>query len=76
MFRIRLIFLLVFIAAVSHSTGVRADGKKYGPGVTDTEIKIGQTMPYGGPASAFATCGISHQRVFKSINVQGGINGR
>ena len=76
MFRIRLIFLLVFIAAVSHSTGVRADGKKYGPGVTDTEIKIGQTMPYGGPASAFATCGISHQRVFKSINDQGGINGR
>ena len=76
MFRIRLIFLLVFIAVVSHSIGVRADGKKYGPGVTDTEIKIGQTMPYGGPASAFATCGISHQRVFKSINDQGGINGR
>lgn len=76
MFRIRLIFLLVFIAVVSHPIGVRADGKKYGPGVTDTEIKIGQTMPYGGPASAFATCGISHQRVFKSINDQGGINGR
>jgi branched-chain amino acid transport system substrate-binding protein len=50
--------------------------KKYGPGVTDTEIKIGQTMPYSGPASAFATCGISHQRFFKSINEQGGINGR
>ena len=76
MFRIRLIFLLVFIAAVNPPIGVRADGKKYGPGVTDTEIKIGQTMPYGGPASAFATCGISHQRVFKSINDQGGINGR
>ena len=76
MFRIRLIFLLVFIAAVNLPIGVRADGKKYGPGVTDTEIKIGQTMPYGGPASAFATCGISHQRVFKSINDQGGISGR
>jgi branched-chain amino acid transport system substrate-binding protein len=76
MFRIRLIFLLVFITALSHPIGVRADGKKYGPGVTDTEIKIGQTMPYGGPASAYATCGISHQRVFKSINDQGGINGR
>jgi branched-chain amino acid transport system substrate-binding protein len=50
--------------------------KKYGPGVTDTEIKIGQTMPYSGPASAFATCGVSHQRFFKSINEQGGINGR
>ena len=76
MFRIRLIVPLVFIAAVGHSIGVRADGKKYGPGVTDTEIKIGQTMPYGGPASAYATCGISHQRVFKSINDHGGINGR
>ena len=76
MFRIRLIFLLVFITALSHPIGVRADGKKYGPGVTDTEIKIGQTMPYGGSASAYATCGISHQRVFKSINDQGGINGR
>jgi branched-chain amino acid transport system substrate-binding protein len=75
-FRAPLISLLVFIAAVSHPIGVRADGKKYGPGVTDTEIKIGQTMPFGGPASAFATCGISHQRVFKSINDQGGINGR
>ena len=50
--------------------------KKYGPSVTDTEIKIGQTMPYSGPASAYATCGISHQRFFKSINEQGGINGR
>lgn len=55
---------------------VAADGKKYGPGVSDHEIKIGQTMPYSGPASAFATCGISHQRFFKSINDQGGINGR
>jgi branched-chain amino acid transport system substrate-binding protein len=53
-----------------------AEGKKYGPGVTDKEIKIGQTMPYSGPASAFATCGISHQRFFKSINEKGGINGR
>ena len=76
MFRAPLISLLVLIAAVSQPIGVRADSKKYGPGVTDTEIKIGQTMPYGGPASAYATCGISHQRVFKSINDQGGINGR
>jgi ABC-type branched-subunit amino acid transport system substrate-binding protein len=50
--------------------------EKYGPGVTDTEIKIGQTMPYSGPASAYATCGITHQRFFKSINENGGINGR
>ncbi len=55
---------------------VYAENKRYGPGVTDSEIKIGQTMPYTGPASAFATCGISHQRFFKSINDAGGINGR
>ena len=53
-----------------------AEGKKYGPGVTDTEIKIGQTMPYSGPASAYGSCGKAHQAFFKSLNQQGGINGR
>ena len=50
--------------------------KKYGPGVTDTEIKIGQTMPYSGPASAYATVGRAHAAYFEMINAQGGINGR
>lgn len=50
--------------------------KRYGPGVTDTEIKIGQTMPYSGPASAYGSCGKTHQTFFKSLNLQGGINGR
>jgi len=50
--------------------------KKYGPGVTDTEIKLGQTMPYSGPASAYGTIGKLHQAYFKMINDQGGINGR
>jgi ABC-type branched-subunit amino acid transport system substrate-binding protein len=50
--------------------------KKYGPGVTDTEIKVGQTMPYSGPASAFSILGRIELAYFKMINSQGGINGR
>jgi branched-chain amino acid transport system substrate-binding protein len=50
--------------------------KKYGPGVTDTEIKIGQTMPYSGPASAYGTIGKASAAYFQMVNDQGGINGR
>jgi branched-chain amino acid transport system substrate-binding protein len=50
--------------------------KKYGPGVTDTEIKVGQTMPYSGPASAWGTVGRAELAYFRMINDQGGINGR
>ena len=50
--------------------------KKYGPGVTDTEIKIGQTMPYSGPASAYGSQGRATLAYFKMLNAKGGINGR
>ncbi|HYP71786.1 MAG TPA: ABC transporter substrate-binding protein [Variovorax sp.] len=50
--------------------------KKYGPGASDTEIKLGQTMPYSGPASAYGTIGKLQSAYFKMINEQGGINGR
>jgi branched-chain amino acid transport system substrate-binding protein len=50
--------------------------KHYGPGVTDTEIKLGQTMPYSGPASAYATIGRAEQAYFDKINGEGGVNGR
>lgn len=50
--------------------------KKYGPGASDTEIKIGQTMPYSGPASAYGTIGKVEAAYFKKINDEGGINGR
>jgi ABC-type branched-subunit amino acid transport system substrate-binding protein len=46
------------------------------PGVTDTEIKIGQTMPYSGPASAYGVIGRTEAAYFRMINEQGGINGR
>jgi branched-chain amino acid transport system substrate-binding protein len=50
--------------------------KKYDPGATDTEIKIGNIMPYSGPASAYATIGKTEAAYFKKINEEGGINGR
>ena len=50
--------------------------KKYDPGATDTEIKIGQTMPYSGPGSSYGTIGKTEAAYFKMINDQGGINGR
>ena len=50
--------------------------KKYDTGATDTEIKIGQTTPFSGPASAYATIGKTQAAYFKMINDQGGVNGR
>jgi branched-chain amino acid transport system substrate-binding protein len=50
--------------------------KKYDPGATDTEIKIGNIMPYSGPASSYATIGKTEQAYFNKINAEGGINGR
>jgi branched-chain amino acid transport system substrate-binding protein len=61
-------------AALAASAGsARADNA---PGVTDTEIKIGQTMPYSGPASAYSVIGRAETAYFKMINEQGGVNGR
>jgi ABC-type branched-subunit amino acid transport system substrate-binding protein len=53
-----------------------AQAAKYGPGASATEIKLGQTMPYSGPASAYGTIGKVEQAYFKMINDNGGINGR
>jgi len=50
--------------------------KQYGPGATDTEIRIGQTMPYSGPASAYGTIGRAEAAYFKMVNDEGGVNGR
>ena len=50
--------------------------KKYDTGVTDTTIKIGNTIPYSGPASAYGIIGKTMSAYFKMINDQGGINGR
>lgn len=58
------------------AAGTALAQKQYGPGVTDTEIKIGQTMPYSGPVSAYGTIGRVEAAYFGKINSEGGINGR
>ena len=50
--------------------------KKYDPGASDTEIKVGNIMPYSGPLSAYAQIGRTEAAFFRMINEQGGINGR
>ena len=64
---------LAVLAATS--SGALAQ-KKYDVGATDTEIKIGNIMPYSGPASAYGVIGKTEDAYFKKINAEGGINGR
>src|SRR4029450_4919732 len=64
--------IIVFVAAI---TGALAQ-KKYDTGATDTEIKIGNIMPYSGPASAYGVIGRTEAAYFRKINAEGGINGR
>ena len=70
----RLVFVLAIACAVG--TDVALAEKRYGPGVTDTEIRIGQTMPYSGPASSYGTAGKAEAAYFAKINAEGGVNGR
>src|SRR4051794_31169715 len=63
----------LLIAAVASAAEAQ---KKYDPGATDTEIKIGNIMPYSGPASAYATIGKTEAAYFNQINAEGGVNGR
>jgi branched-chain amino acid transport system substrate-binding protein len=58
------------------STGSALAQKKYDAGATDTEIKIGNIMPYSGPASAYGVIGKTEAAYFNKINAEGGINGR
>ena len=70
--------LWVAVAGIAIGTigGAWAAEKQYGPGVSDTEIKLGQTVPYSGPASAFSSYGRTMAGYFQMINEAGGINGR
>src|SRR5450432_4315558 len=65
----------VFAALGLFTSGASAE-KQYGPGVTDTEIKIGNIMPYSGPASAYGIVGKTMSAYFRMINDNGGVNGR
>ncbi|MEH2612788.1 ABC transporter substrate-binding protein [Bradyrhizobium sp. AZCC 1693] len=62
--------------ALALSVSTASAQKKYDTGATDTEIKIGQTNPFSGPASAYATIGKTQAAYIKMINDQGGVNGR
>jgi branched-chain amino acid transport system substrate-binding protein len=69
------IFSAAFAMLAASSSGALAQ-KKYDTGATDTEIKIGNIMPYSGPASAYGVIGKTEAAYFKKINDAGGINGR
>ncbi|MGO4715959.1 ABC transporter substrate-binding protein [Bradyrhizobium sp. 2TAF24] len=58
------------------SSGAVLAQKKYDPGASDTEIKVGNIMPYSGPASAYGVIGKTEEAYFRKINAAGGINGR
>ncbi|MEH2530354.1 branched-chain amino acid transport system substrate-binding protein [Bradyrhizobium sp. AZCC 1588] len=62
--------------ALALSVSTASAQKKYDTGATDTEIKIGQTNPFSGPASSYATIGKTQAAYIKMINDQGGVNGR
>jgi ABC-type branched-subunit amino acid transport system substrate-binding protein len=67
---------IVTAATLAMMAGPASAQKQYGPGASDTEIKIGNTVPYSGPVSAYGILGKSYAAYFKMINDQGGINGR
>src|SRR5437879_1974733 len=64
------------VIAFAATSGIALAQKKYDTGATDTEIKIGNIMPYSGPASAYGVIGKTEEAYFKKINAEGGINGR
>jgi branched-chain amino acid transport system substrate-binding protein len=64
------------LALIAATTSIASAQKKYDTGATDTEIKIGNIMPYSGPASAYGIIGRTEAAYFKKINDEGGINGR
>ena len=70
------IILGSILACVLLGTSPAAAQKKYDPGVSDTEIKLGNIMPYSGPLSAYALIGRTQDAFFKRLNAEGGINGR
>src|SRR5215472_17393576 len=69
-------FLAAAPAAIALAVLTARAAPQYDPGATDSEIKIGNIMPYSGPASAYGVIGKTETRFFAMINDEGGINGR
>lgn len=69
--------ILIAAACLAASVGAAsASDKKYGPGASDTEVRIGNVVPYSGPASAYGVRGSAIVEYFKKVNEKGGLNGR
>ena len=75
--RVRGLMAMAVFAAAAAMTATAANAeKKYDPGASDAEIKIGNTMPYSGPASSYGVIGKTEAAYFNKVNAEGGINGR
>jgi branched-chain amino acid transport system substrate-binding protein len=74
--KLRLAAASTALVALVATGGTALAQKKYDTGASDTEIKIGNIMPYSGPASAYGVIGKTEEAYFKKINAEGGINGR
>jgi ABC-type branched-subunit amino acid transport system substrate-binding protein len=74
--RTRSLFTVAALAVAAMTAAAAAAQKKYDPGASDTEIKIGNIMPYSGPASSYGVIGKAEAAYFNKVNAEGGINGR
>src|SRR6516165_6957714 len=66
----------VLFGSITIVAGSATAQKKYSPGASDSEIKIGNIVPYSGPASAYGVIGKTIAAYFNKVNAEGGINGR
>src|SRR5665811_1091672 len=74
--KLRIAAFSTAVIAFAAMSGSALAQKHYDVGATDTEIKVGNIMPYSGPASAYGVIGKTEQAYFNKINAEGGINGR
>src|ERR1035438_10447369 len=74
--KLRIAALSTAVIAFTLISGAALAQKKYDTGASDTEIKLGNIMPYSGPASAYGVIGKTEEAYFRKINAEGGINGR
>jgi branched-chain amino acid transport system substrate-binding protein len=74
--RFQVVALLATLALCTAMNSSVLAQKKYDSGASDTEIRIGNIMPYSGPASAYAAIGKTEEAYFAKVNAEGGINGR
>ena len=70
------LFAVTLLAGATLAAAPAAAQKKYDPGASDTEIKVGNTNPYSGPASSYGVIGKTIAAYFNKVNAEGGINGR